>query len=99
MGFYIAEKTPGPKGYWRKSRNQPAPMQFNRASRRRFTSPGYVENLPVRKKVPVNWKKMRERYIPQGIMTFLGGQLGGIGGAMTGFSAYPSIMGILNQYR
>ena len=64
-----------------------------------FTSPGYVENLPARKQVPVDWKKMRNRYIPRGIMTFLGGQLGGVGGAMTGFSAYPSIMGILNQYR
>ena len=99
MGFYIAEKTPGPKGYWRKSRNQPAPMQFNRASRRRFTSPGYVENLPVREQVPVDWGKMRTRYIPRGIMTFLGHQLGGAGGLMTGFSAYPSIMGLLSQYR
>ena len=64
-----------------------------------FTSPGYVENLPVRKQVPVDWKKMRNRYIPRGIMSFLGHQFGGVGGAMTGFSAYPSIMGILNQYR
>ena len=64
-----------------------------------FTSPGYVENLPVRKQVPVDWEKMRTRYIPRGIMTFLGHQLGGVGGAMTGFSAYPSIMGLLNQYR
>ena len=64
-----------------------------------FTSSGYVENLPVRKQVPVNWGKIRNRYIPRGIMTFLGHQLGGVGGAMTGFSAYPSIMGLLNQYR
>ena len=64
-----------------------------------FTSPWYVENLPVRKQVPVDWKKMRNRYIPRGIMSFLGHQFGGVGGAMTGFSAYPSIMGLLNQYR
>ena len=78
-------------------------MPYGRPPRRRtphgFTSSGYVENLPVRKQVPVDWKKMRNKYIPRGIMTFLGGQLGGVGGAMTGFSAYPSIMGILNQYR
>ena len=70
-----------------------------RTPRHGFTSPGYVENLPVRKQVPVDWEKMRTRYIPRGIMTFLGHQLGGVGGAMTGFSAYPSIMGLLNQYR
>ena len=70
-----------------------------RTPRHGFTSPGYVENLPVRKQVPVDWKKMRNRYIPRGIMSFLGHQFGGVGGAMTGFSAYPSIMGILNQYR
>ena len=70
-----------------------------RTPRHGFTSPGYVENLPARKQVPVDWNKMRNRYIPRGIMTFLGGLHGGVGGAMTGFSAYPSIMGILNQYR
>ena len=64
-----------------------------------FVSTGYVENLPVREQVPVDWEKMRTRYIPRGIMTFLGHQLGGVGGAMTGFSAYPSIMGLLSQYR
>jgi len=63
-----------------------------------FTSPGYVENLPVRERVPVDWKKMRERYIPQGIMTFLGGQLGGLGGAMTGYSAHPMIRQLMRQY-
>ena len=63
-----------------------------------FTSPGYVENLPVRKEIPVNWKKMRERYIPQGIMTFLGHQLGGLGGAMTGYSAHPMIRQLIRQY-
>ena len=59
---------------------------------------GYVENLPVRKEIPVNWKKMRERYIPQGIMTFLGHQLGGLGGAMTGYSAHPMIRQLIRQY-
>ena len=63
-----------------------------------FTSPGYVENLPVRERVPVDWKKMRERYIPQGIMTFLGHQFGGLGGAMTGYSAHPMIQQLIRQY-
>ena len=67
-----------------------------------FTSPGYVENLPVRQPPPTDYRKIM-RYMPQGIMTLLGYHLppplGGVGGAMTGFSAYPSIMGILNQYR
>ena len=70
-----------------------------RTPRHGFRSPGFVENLPVREQVPVDWGKMRTRYIPRGIMTFLGHQLGGIGGGMTGWSAYPSIMGLLNQYR
>ena len=79
----------------------PGDPRLRRARPRHGFTPsaGYVENLPVRERVPVDWKKMRERYIPRGIMTFLGHQLGGVGGAMTGFSAYPSIMGILNQYR
>ena len=63
-----------------------------------FTSRGYVENLPVREETPVNWKKMRESYIPQGIMTFLGHQLGGLGGAMTGYSAHPMIRQLIRQY-
>ncbi len=69
-----------------------------RTSRHGFTSPGYVENLPAREQVPVDWEKMR-KYIPRSIMTLLGGQLGGLGGALTGFSAYPMIKGLLNQYR
>ena len=73
--------------------------QLRRARPRHgFISPGYVQNLPVRKEIPVNWKKMRERYIPQGIMTFLGHQLGGLGGAMTGYSAHPMIRQLIRQY-
>ena len=67
-------------------------------SRHGFVSPGYVENLPVREQVPVDWKKMREIYIPQGIMTFLGHQFGGLGGAMTGYSAHPMIRQLIRQY-
>ena len=29
MGFFVAEKKPGPKGYWRKARNQPTAMKFD----------------------------------------------------------------------
>ena len=74
------------------------PQSRRARPRHGFTSRGYVENLPVKKEIPVNWKKMRERYIPQGIMTFLGHQLGGVGGAMTGYSAHPMIRRLLRQY-
>ena len=62
-----------------------------------FTSPGYVENLPERKLPPTDYRKIM-RYVPQGIMTFLGGQLGGVGGAMTGYSASPMILQLMRQY-
>ena len=62
-----------------------------------FTSPGYVENLPVRQLPPTDYRKIM-RYAPQGIMTFLGGQLGGLGGALTGYSAYPMILQLMRQY-
>ena len=29
MGFYVAEKKPGPKGYWRKARKQPTAMKLD----------------------------------------------------------------------
>ena len=67
-----------------------------------FTSPGYVENLPVRQPPPTDYRKIM-RYGPQGIMTFLGGHFGGLGGALTANSAYPMILkalrehGLLNQ--
>tara|TARA_R100000789_G_scaffold3061_1_gene6715 strand:+ start:617 stop:919 length:303 start_codon:yes stop_codon:yes gene_type:complete len=48
-----------------------------KASSRSFTSPGYVEELPYKGTVPVNWKKMQELYIPLGIMNILGYQFGG----------------------
>jgi hypothetical protein len=69
-----------------------------RIPRHGFTSQGYVENLPERERVPVNWEKMRNTYIPQGIMTLLGAQLGGAGGAMTGYSASPIILQMLREY-
>jgi len=62
-----------------------------------FTSSGYVENLPERKLPPTDYRKIM-RYVPQGIMTFLGGQIGGLGGALTGYSAYPTILQILREH-
>ena len=62
-----------------------------------FRSPGFVENLPERKLPPTDYRKIM-RYMPQGIMTFLGGQLGGLGGALTGYSASPMILQLLKQY-
>ena len=62
-----------------------------------FVSPGYVENLPVRKLPPTDYRKIM-RYVPQGIMTFLGGHFGGLGGALTGYSAYPTILQILREH-
>ena len=62
-----------------------------------FTSPGYVENLPVRQPPPTDYRKIM-RYVPQGIMTFLGGQLGGVGGALTGYSASPMIQQLIREY-
>ena len=62
-----------------------------------FRSPGYVENLPVRQLPPTDYRKIM-RYVPQGIMTFLGGQLGGLGGALTGYSASPMILQLMRQY-
>ncbi len=62
-----------------------------------FTSPGYVENLPVRQLPPTDYRKIM-RYVPQGIMTFLGGQIGGLGGALTGYSAYPTIIQVLREH-
>jgi len=56
-----------------------------------------VENLPERKLPPTDYRKIM-RYMPQGIMTFLGGQLGGLGGALTGYSASPMILQLLKQY-
>ena len=67
-----------------------------------FTSRGYVENLPERQLPPTDYRKIM-RYMPQGIMTFLGGHFGGLGGALTANSAYPMILkalrehGLLNQ--
>ena len=68
-----------------------------RIPRHGFTSPGYVENLPERKLPPTDYRKIM-KYMPQGIMTFLGGQLGGLGGALTGYSASPIIRQLMRQY-
>ena len=68
-----------------------------RIPRHGFTSTGYVENLPERKLPPTDYRKIM-KYIPQGIMTFLGGQLGGLGGALTGYSASPIIRQLMRQY-
>jgi len=66
-----------------------------------FTSPGYVENLPVRQPPPTDYRKIM-RYMPQGIMTLLGYHLppplGGVGGALTGYSSAPMIQKLLKQY-
>ena len=62
-----------------------------------FTSPGYVENLPVRQPPPTDYRKIM-RYMPQGIMTFLGGLHGGLGGALTAHSAYPMMRQLMKQY-
>ena len=68
-----------------------------RTPRHGFTSSGYVENLPERQLPPTDYRKIM-RYVPQGIMTFLGGQIGGLGGALTGYSAYPTILQILREH-
>ena len=62
-----------------------------------FTSPGYVENLPVRQLPPTDYRKIM-RYAPQGIMTFLGGLRGGLGGALTGYTAYHPIIQVLREH-
>ena len=62
-----------------------------------FTSPGYVENLPVRQLPPTDYRKIM-RYAPQGIMTFLGGLHGGLGGALTGYTAYHPIIQVLREH-
>jgi hypothetical protein len=56
-----------------------------------FTSPGYVENLPQREIPPTNWKRMREEYIPQGIMNFIALQFGPKFGAGVGLSTLMEI--------
>ena len=68
-----------------------------RTPRHGFTSPGYVENLPVRQPPPTDYRKIM-RYMPQGIMTFLGHHFGGLGGALTANSAYPMIRQLMKQY-
>jgi len=70
-----------------------------RIPRHGFTSPGYVESLQTRKLPTTNYRKLVESMLPRGIMTFLGGSLWGPKGAMGAYSAYPSIAGLLNQYR
>ena len=67
--------------------------------RRGFVSPGYVESLQKRKLPPTDYRKLMGSMLPRGIMTFLGGSLWGPKGAWTAYSAYPSIAGLLNQYR
>ena len=69
-----------------------------RISRHGFTSPGYVENLPVRKEVPVDWKKMRERYIPGTIMNFILPHLFGYKTAMAGLMGTPALLGLKEPY-
>ena len=64
-----------------------------------FVSPGYVESLQKRKLPPTDYRKLMGSMLPRGIMTFLGGSLWGPKGAWTAYSAYPSIAGLLNQYR
>ena len=74
--------------------------QLRRARPRHgFTSPGYVESLQKRKLLPTDYRKLMGSMLPRGIMTFLGGSLWGPKGAMGAYSAYPSIAGLLNQYR
>ena len=59
---------------------------------------GYVENLPVRKEVPVDWKKMRERYIPGTIMNFILPHLFGYKTAMAGLMGTPALLGLKEPY-
>ena len=77
----------------------PGDPRLRRARPRHGFTPsrGYVENLPVRQPPPTDYRKIM-RYMPQGIMTFLGGHLGGLGGALTGYSAYPTILQILREH-
>ena len=63
-----------------------------------FTSPGYVESLQTRSIPPTDYRRLMGSVLPRGIMTFLGGSLWGPKGAMSAYSAYPSIAGLLNQY-
>jgi len=59
-----------------------------------FTSPGYVENLPVREQVPVDWEKMRNKYIPWSIMNLISPQLLGTKALMGGMITFPYTFGL-----
>jgi len=63
-----------------------------------FVSPGYVENLPVREQVPVDWEKMRERYIPGTIMNVLLPQIFGPKAVMASMMGFPNLFGIKQPY-
>ena len=62
-----------------------------------FTSPGYVENLPVRQPPPTDYRKI-VGLVPQSLMTLAGYHLAGPKGGMTGYSMYPAIRQLLKQY-
>jgi len=57
-----------------------------------------VENLPVREEIPVNWKKMRERYIPWTIMNLISPQLLGTKALMGGMMSFPNTFGLSSPY-
>ena len=63
-----------------------------------FTSPGYVENLPVREQVPVDWEKMRNKYIPWTIMNLISPQVFGTKALMGGMMTFPTTFGISSPY-
>ena len=69
-----------------------------RTPRHGFTSPGYVENLPVREQVPVDWEKMRERYIPGTIMNVILPQIFGTTAVMASMMGIPNLFGIKQPY-
>ena len=63
-----------------------------------FTSPGYVENLPVREQVPVDWEKMRNKYIPWTIMNLISPQVFGTKALMGSMMTFPTTFGISSPY-
>ena len=71
-------------------------MPYGRPPRKRpfhgFQSKGYVENLPAREQVPVNWEKMRNKYIPWTIMNMLSHQLGGYKYGMGALMTLPGLL-------
>ena len=61
-------------------------------------SAGYVENLPVRKETPVDWERMRNKYIPWTIMNLISPKVLGIKSLMGGMMTFPGTFGLSSPY-